>query len=55
MKNVLLGDVSRRSFFAALGAFGAAAMVAPRAALSQDGKVLTLRGCDSRMVHLLIP
>ncbi|MYK31283.1 MAG: peptide ABC transporter substrate-binding protein, partial [Boseongicola sp. SB0670_bin_30] len=50
MKNVLLGDVSRRSFFAALGAFGAAAMVAPRAALSQDGKVLTLRSYSDLQV-----
>ena len=50
MKNVFLGDVSRRSFFAALGAFGAAAMVAPRAALSQDGKVLTLRSYSDLQV-----
>ena len=50
MKNMLLGDVSRRSFFAALGAFGAAAMVAPRAALSQDGKVLTLRSYSDLQV-----
>ncbi len=36
-------DVSRRSFLATAGAFGAASMAVPRMALSQDGKVLTLR------------
>ncbi|MDW4550334.1 ABC transporter substrate-binding protein [Defluviimonas sp. D31] len=35
--------VSRRSFLAAAGAFGAATVAVPRVALSQDGKVLTLR------------
>ncbi len=35
--------VSRRSFLAAAGAFGAASVAVPRMALSQDGKVLTLR------------
>ncbi len=35
--------VSRRSFLGAMGAFGAASMMVPRAALSQDGKILTVR------------
>ncbi len=35
--------MTRRSFLAAMGAFSAAAMAAPRFAVSQDGKVLTLR------------
>ena len=35
--------ITRRSFLAAAGAFGAATMVVPRYALSQDGSVLTLR------------
>ncbi|MDV7144831.1 ABC transporter substrate-binding protein [Tropicimonas sp. TH_r6] len=35
--------LSRRSFIAAAGAFGAATMAAPRMAISQDGKVLTVR------------
>ena len=35
--------LSRRSFLAATGAFGVAAGIAPRAALSADGTVLTLR------------
>ncbi|MDI3337133.1 ABC transporter substrate-binding protein [Defluviimonas aestuarii] len=38
-----LSGVSRRSFLAAAGAFGAATVAVPRMALSQDGKVLTLR------------
>ncbi len=35
--------VSRRSFLAAAGAFGAATVAVPRMALSQDGKILTVR------------
>ncbi|MCY4460552.1 MAG: hypothetical protein OXC26_09200 [Albidovulum sp.] len=50
MKNMFWGDVSRRSFLAALGAFGAAAMAAPRAALSQDGTILTLRSYSDLQV-----
>ena len=36
-------QMTRRSFLAACGAFGAATMVVPRFALSQDGSVLTIR------------
>lgn len=36
-------NMTRRSFLAACGAFGAATMVVPRFALSQDGSVLTVR------------
>ena len=36
-------NMTRRSFLAACGAFGAATMVVPRFALSQDGSVLTIR------------
>ena len=43
-------DVSRRSFLAAAGAFGAAGMAVPQMALSQDGKVLTLRSYSDLQV-----
>ena len=36
-------QMTRRSFLAACGAFGAATMAVPRFALSQDGSVLTIR------------
>jgi len=42
--------MTRRSFLAAAGAFGAAAMAAPRFALSQDGKTLTLRSYSDLQV-----
>ncbi|MCB2136547.1 MAG: peptide ABC transporter substrate-binding protein [Rhodobacteraceae bacterium] len=42
--------VSRRSFLAAAGAFGAATMAVPRMALSQDGKVLTVRSYSDLQV-----
>lgn len=42
--------MTRRSFLAATGAFGAAAMAPPRFALSQDGKVLTLRSYSDLQV-----
>jgi len=42
--------ISRRSFLAAAGAFGAASMAVPRAALSQDGKVLTVRSYSDLQV-----
>ncbi len=38
-----INSLSRRSFLAAAGAFGAASMALPRTALSSDGKVLTIR------------
>ena len=38
-----INSLSRRSFLAAAGAFGAASMALPRTALSNDGKVLTIR------------
>ena len=43
MTKHLFGDLSRRSFLASVGAFGAASALAPRAALSADGSVLTIR------------
>jgi len=42
--------MTRRSFLAAAGAFGAAAMAAPRFALSQDRKTLTLRSYSDLQV-----
>lgn len=42
--------VSRRSFLAAAGAFGAATMAVPRMALSQDGSVLTVRSYSDLQV-----
>ena len=41
---------SRRSFLAAAGAFGAATVAAPRFAISQDGKVLTVRSYSDLQV-----
>ncbi|MEM9047129.1 MAG: ABC transporter substrate-binding protein [Pseudomonadota bacterium] len=43
-------DLSRRSFLAATGAFGAASMAVPRIALSQDGSVLTVRSYSDLQV-----
>ncbi len=40
---MIQAHMKRRSFLATVGAFGTAAMVVPRFALSQDGRVLTLR------------
>ena len=42
--------MTRRSFLAAAGAFGAATMVVPRYALSQDGSVLTIRSYSDLQV-----
>ena len=42
--------LTRRSFLAAAGAFGAATMAVPRFALSQDGKVLTVRSYSDLQV-----
>ena len=42
--------MTRRSFLAAAGAFGAATMTVPRFALSQDGKVLTVRSYSDLQV-----
>ncbi len=42
--------ISRRSFLATAGAFGAASMAVPRMALSQDGTVLTLRSYSDLQV-----
>lgn len=50
MKNLVSGGVSRRSFLAAAGAFGAASMAVPKMALSQDGKVLTVRSYSDLQV-----
>ena len=49
MTNKVSG-VSRRSFLAAAGAFGAATMAMPRMAVSQDGKVLTVRSYSDLQV-----
>lgn len=43
-------NLSRRSFLAAVGAFGAGTMVAPRFALGKDGKVLTIRSYSDLQV-----
>lgn len=43
-------NMTRRSFLAACGAFGAATMVVPRFALSQDGSVLTIRSYSDLQV-----
>ena len=43
MPEFISNIVSRRSFLAAAGAFGATAMALPRTALSADGKILTVR------------
>lgn len=43
-------DLSRRSFLAAAGAFGAASIALPRHAVSQDGSVLTLRSYSDLQV-----
>ena len=45
-----LGDLSRRSFLAACGAFGATALAAPRWALSADGSILTIRSYSDLQV-----
>ncbi|MCP9483307.1 ABC transporter substrate-binding protein [Shimia sp. CNT1-13L.2] len=42
--------LSRRSFLAAAGAFGAASMALPRMALSADGKILTVRSYSDLQV-----
>ena len=42
--------LSRRSFLAAVGAFGAATMVAPRLSVSADGKILRVRSYSDLQV-----
>ena len=43
MKSKPQNGISRRSLLASAGAFGAAGLVYPNMAISQDGKVLTVR------------
>lgn len=50
MNNLTKNGVSRRSFLAAAGAFGAATMTIPRTALSSDGKILTVRSYSDLQV-----
>jgi len=50
MTDLIKNGVSRRSFLAAAGAFGAATMAIPRMALSADGKVLTVRSYSDLQV-----
>ena len=47
---ILETGVTRRSFLAAAGAFGAASMAMPGMAVSQDGKVLTVRSYSDLQV-----
>ncbi len=50
MTHSMKTGVSRRSFLAAAGAFGTATMALPRMAVSQDGKVLTVRSYSDLQV-----
>ncbi|MEM6823572.1 MAG: ABC transporter substrate-binding protein [Pseudomonadota bacterium] len=50
MKRNFDNGLSRRSFLAAAGAFGTAAIAAPRMALSADGSILTVRSYSDLQV-----
>ncbi|MEO1473298.1 MAG: ABC transporter substrate-binding protein [Pseudomonadota bacterium] len=50
MTRQMPSDLSRRSFLASVGAFGAATMAAPKMALSDDGKILTIRSYSDLQV-----